>query len=140
MRGSTFQAGLQRLRIEGGEALVQDRQPRVLQQRAGQEDAAALAVRQLPAGFADLLHHAGGHAVQQVAQPQLVAERVRLRRSSRGAGQVRPISRLNASVPDRMWFSWNCGAAVASWCQLARACTVEAVQQQQAGIRPAQAR
>jgi hypothetical protein len=60
---------LQILGIERGEAFVQHHQIGVLQQRARDVQAAAFAVRKLPAGFTHHLQHAGGHALQQIARP-----------------------------------------------------------------------
>ena len=113
--GRRSQTGLQCRWVQRRETFVQDRQRRVLQQGAREKDPAAFAVRQLPAGFADMLHQPAWHAAKQAARGR--ARRTTpcaIARSSSVGGQLRPISRLNASEPDRMWFSWNCGASVAS--------------------------
>ncbi len=71
---NALDGALEIFRIERGEAFVQHHQFGVLQQRARDVKAAALAVRKLPAGFADHLQHARGHAFEQVAQAELVAD------------------------------------------------------------------
>src|SRR6266545_5886796 len=61
--------------IEGGEALVEDAGVEGLKQRAGDEEAALLAVRELPAALADELFEAGGHSREQWAEVELVQDR-----------------------------------------------------------------
>jgi hypothetical protein len=55
---------LERSRIEGAEAFVENDELRLLHERPGEEDATALAVRKLPPRFTDLLGHPRGHAVE----------------------------------------------------------------------------
>ena len=57
-------------RIECGEAFVEDRQVSPLQQGAGDVEAAFFAVAELPTGFPHDLEHASGHAIQQGSQAQ----------------------------------------------------------------------
>src|SRR6185436_14206370 len=76
----------QALGIERREALVEDDQLRPLQQGTGDEEAALLAVRQLPPRLADPLQEAGGHAVEEVAEPELAADRLRLLQVLRAGG------------------------------------------------------
>jgi hypothetical protein len=53
----------ERGRIERAEALIQNHQIGILQQRAGHKHPAALAVRKLPSGFTYHLQQAGGHTL-----------------------------------------------------------------------------
>src|SRR4051812_40484322 len=71
------EAKLERFRIERREALVHDRQLGILEQGAGEEDAAALAMRKLPAGLANALIDATGHAAEQLAKAKLLAQSLR---------------------------------------------------------------
>ncbi len=72
-----LQRAFQILRIERGEAFIQHHQLGVLQQRTRDVEAAAFAVRKLPAGLADHLQHTGGHASQQIAQAEFAADGLR---------------------------------------------------------------
>ena len=97
--------GLQRFRVEGREALVENKQFSTLQQRTGKIDPAALPVRQLPSGFADNpmqpVRHTLKHRSEfEVAQNLLSHGQIFVARRP-----AAPISTLNASVPDRIWFS-----------------------------------
>ena len=68
----------QRLGIQRGEALVEHAHVERLEQRARDEQAAALAVRQLPAAVADQLLQPRRHARQQRAEIQLAQHRLGL--------------------------------------------------------------
>ena len=71
-----------------------------LQQGAGNIEAAALAMGELPASFTDHLQQPGGHAVEE--RPQIRGRGTGpppAARSAGWAGQRRPISRLKAKVP-----------------------------------------
>ena len=59
------------LRVERAEGFIQNHQVSILQQSAGDKQAAALPVGELPAGFADDLLQPRGHAPQQLAQQYL---------------------------------------------------------------------
>ena len=69
-----MQGALEVLRVEGGKALVEDQAGGSLEQGARQEEPAAFAVRELPAGLAYQLQQASGHAREEVRQAQGVAE------------------------------------------------------------------
>lgn len=62
-----FESPAKIFRIESGEAFVKYDQLGVLQNSARDKEAAAFSVGELPAGFADHLQGAGGHALEQVA-------------------------------------------------------------------------
>jgi hypothetical protein len=66
----TLMHAVQRLGIEGCKTFVQNEDGGTLQQRASNIEAAALAMRELPAGLADELPHPGGHAVEEGPQLQ----------------------------------------------------------------------
>src|SRR5262249_50113502 len=68
---------LERLRIQGGKALVQDHQIGALQESARDVEATALSMRELPAGFTHHLVQSGGHSLEQWPQFQLAANRRR---------------------------------------------------------------
>src|SRR4051812_15810755 len=72
-----FERGLQIFRIERRKTFVEDDQARVLQQRAGDVDSAALAMRELPATFTDHLKEAAWHAIEQISQAELTADHFR---------------------------------------------------------------
>lgn len=73
-----FERGSEVFGVECGEAFVEDDEAGVLQQGARDVDSAALAMRELPAAFADHLQKAAGHAIEYVSQTQLAADGVRL--------------------------------------------------------------
>lgn len=62
------------LRVKRCEALVEDDEVGVLEQRPGNVEATALAVRELPTGLADHLQQSGRHAVDKVSEAKLAAE------------------------------------------------------------------
>jgi hypothetical protein len=64
---------LETVGIELGEALVEDDEVGALQERTRHEDAAALAVRQLPPRLAHRLEEPRGHAVEEIAEIELPA-------------------------------------------------------------------
>ena len=70
--------------IERGKTLVENHQVRFLQQGPGDEQAAPLPVRKLPAGFAHQLQQTRGHSLQQLQVaavgriPALIAVRSRI--------------------------------------------------------------
>lgn len=68
------EAGFQGFRVEGGETFVEDDEGGVLEDGAGNVDAAALALGELPAGVAHHFHDAGGHAVEQGAEAEFLAD------------------------------------------------------------------
>ena len=59
--------------IQRREALVENRERCALQQRTREEDAAPLAMLQLPAGLAHLLLDPARHPRQQIPQTKLLA-------------------------------------------------------------------
>ena len=65
---------VQRLWIQRSKTLIQDEDSGILQQCAGDVEATALAMRQLPAGLADYLPQPGRHAVEQVAEAEFAAD------------------------------------------------------------------
>ena len=69
-----FQALAEILRIQRGQAFVEQNHLGILQECAGEKNAAALALLQLPAGFAYDLVEPGGHAFQQRPKTDLLAE------------------------------------------------------------------
>ncbi len=77
-REGAVQAFAQGLGVERREALVEHGELRILQQGAREEDPAALAMGQLPAGFADTLMNPARHATQEASETQFLAELLRL--------------------------------------------------------------
>ena len=73
-----IQAATQSFRVEGSEALVENNDARPLQQPTRNVKAAALAVGELPAGFAYHLQQPRGHALDQLAQAELAANLFRV--------------------------------------------------------------
>jgi hypothetical protein len=68
------EALIERLGIERGEALVENDEIRVLEQRSRDEEPASLAVRELPAGLAELLDETAGHSPEEIAKAELEAD------------------------------------------------------------------
>src|ERR1700751_3868461 len=64
-------------RIEGCEALVENHDLSALQQSAGNVDAAALPVRELPAGLPNHLQHSCWHLVHQRLEAEFATNRRR---------------------------------------------------------------
>ena len=65
---------VQRLWIQRSKTLIQDEDSGILQQCAGDVEATALAMRQLPAGLADYLPQPGRHAVEERPESQSAAQ------------------------------------------------------------------
>src|SRR5262245_13545268 len=74
MPGKAVERQLEASRIEGGQALIEDDEVGSLQQRARNEETAPFPMGELPSRFADHLHHASGHAREQLVKPQLVTD------------------------------------------------------------------
>lgn len=70
LRDGDVEGVVQRAWVERAKCFVEDEEFGILEQGPGQEDQAAFAVGELPAGFADDLCEAGWHAVDQVAEAQ----------------------------------------------------------------------
>jgi hypothetical protein len=68
------QAALQGLGVQRRKALVEDDEVGALQQRPGYIQPAALAMGELPAGFADQLPQPRRHAAEEVVEPELAAD------------------------------------------------------------------
>jgi hypothetical protein len=67
---------VQSLWIQSSKTLIQDKDSSVLQQRAGDVEPTALAMRKLPAGLADYLPQPGWHAVEEWSKLQSAAQRL----------------------------------------------------------------
>ncbi len=68
------EAALEGLGIQGRKALVEDYQLSLLKQGSGHVEPAALAMGQLPAGFADHLQQPRRHAAEEVVEAELAAD------------------------------------------------------------------
>src|SRR5712691_5665253 len=75
---NTAQRAMEILRIQRPKTLVQNDYIGLLQDRTGNVQTAAFAMRQLPPILADHLSHSGRHTVEQVAQAQFTTHRISL--------------------------------------------------------------
>ena len=89
-RRTTSEDRARGVRVERAERLVEDQHVGVGEQCAGEAQPGALALGQAPAGLADDLPDPGGHAPEQRAEAELLADRVRLLEVVRAAASCGP--------------------------------------------------
>ena len=136
-RGDGVEGEVHVLGIELGEALVEDEDVRLLEERAGEEEAAPLAVESCQPVSPTAWSRPEGMRSSVPPSPSSRSKLSARAKSSSLGGHAAPISRLNATVPSARWFSWNCGTSTTRRRQPVEAegVQIEPVEQDHARLR-----